>query len=370
MINFKQKKILVVSPNNLGDGSDYVLEEIVLECSKRFKKIEVIYFRQLNGKGWKNLPDNVSVNCLNAKNYWSAIFLLALFLKKSFSNQQFYFCLSSNVHINASLGFFRFLKVFKTENLVARESTLIFERFSFLKKMNYRLRYLIGYSFVDLVICQTHNMQKSLTNSISFLKKKCVIISNPLNTEKVEKGANEAVEGLQQHSPYILSVSRLIPVKQLSMLIDAYNLLPTKKMKLLIVGDGIEKSALQKKINDLKLSEKVILWGYSNNPYPIMKAASICVLSSKHEGFPNSLLQMLWLNDNCISTNCSDILQEIPALKLVKNDSPIELSKAIENMMNGELSDKTQLIERKVFLQKLSVENFVNSLLKNLADSK
>ena len=255
----------------------------------------------------------------------------------------------------------------KTDFLIDRESTVIFERFGFWKKLNYKMRYWLGYPFVDKVICQTEGMKKSLTTNISSLTKKCVVIYNPLNIKKIELGASETIEGIERFKPFILSVGRLISEKQISMLIDAYQLLLNKKTNLLIVGDGTERNNLQKQIDDLGLSQKVFLFGYATNPYPLMKQADICVLTSRHEGFPNSLLQMLVLNNNCISTNNCDVLQEIPTLKIVNNHVAVELSKAIEAMLDGNNFEKNELENKKFFLQKLNPKNFVNSLLQALS---
>ena len=70
---------------------------------------------------------------------------------------------------------------------------------------------------------------------------------------------------------------------------NSYN----KNWKLYIVGDGPEKEKLQSLIDELKLSDKVILTGKTNNIDFYYNEASILLLTSYFEGFPMIVLEAM-----------------------------------------------------------------------------
>lgn len=58
-----------------------------------------------------------------------------------------------------------------------------------------------------------------------------------------------------------------------------------------IYGSGEEQEKLQKQIDELELSEKVILKGQANNLYDLYNQYAFVVMTSRYEGFPMTLLE-------------------------------------------------------------------------------
>ena len=77
-----------------------------------------------------------------------------------------------------------------------------------------------------------------------------------------------------------------------------------RPVKLIVVGEGRERTALEDLIRDLGVGNDVDLPGFSDNPYAFMKAASLFVMSSTHEGFGNVLIEALASGCPAISTDC------------------------------------------------------------------
>src|SRR5690606_38335292 len=94
---------------------------------------------------------------------------------------------------------------------------------------------------------------------------------------------------------YIIGVGRLTKSKQVDVLIKGYknSELSKKGIKLLILGDGAEKSNLSQLITDLNLTDFVELIGYKKNVFEFIKKAKTLVLTSKSEGFPMVLVEAL-----------------------------------------------------------------------------
>lgn len=144
-------------------------------------------------------------------------------------------------------------------------------------------------------------------------------------------------ENLSYYQPYIVSVGRLNTQKNFSMLIGAYNNTKAKdEVKLLIVGDGGERSALEKLIKELNLQNKVFLIGQKDNVKDYYLQSELYILSSRFEGFPNVLIEALSNGCTCIATDCptgpNEIIQNNINGILVKNENEAELTKAIDRI--------------------------------------
>src|SRR3546814_4408454 len=89
---------------------------------------------------------------------------------------------------------------------------------------------------------------------------------------------------------YIVAAGRLVPNKNFGMLIEAFaqSGLPGS---LVIMGEGPLRGALEARIMQLGLEGRVHLPGFLENPFAVLKRASLFALPSNAEGFPNGLVE-------------------------------------------------------------------------------
>ncbi len=80
---------------------------------------------------------------------------------------------------------------------------------------------------------------------------------------------------------------------------------------LVIYGDGPERLALERRIQELRLDKKAQLPGLTTSLTAHLRTAGCFVLSSRFEGFPNVLIEALACGCPVIATNCSDSIAEI-----------------------------------------------------------
>ena len=105
--------------------------------------------------------------------------------------------------------------------------------------------------------------------------------------------------------PLILGVGRLRKQKGFSNLIRAFARVRSKQpVRLLILGEGEQRSELQRLVSDVGLQEDVMLPGFVKNPYPYITRADVFVLSSLWEGLPTVLVEALALGTPIVATNC------------------------------------------------------------------
>tara|TARA_B100001059_G_C17836435_1_gene588500 strand:+ start:3917 stop:4999 length:1083 start_codon:yes stop_codon:yes gene_type:complete len=186
----------------------------------------------------------------------------------------------------------------------------------------------IGYPFVDRLVCQTQGSK----DFYSWVKRTTVIF-NPVRNIKTQLCTNKK-------EPFILAVGSLKPEKGFDLLIKAFALAVTNNKtlnwKLIIVGEGSERSNLEKLIVDLRLESKVALPGASKNVDDYYSTASIFALSSKYEGMPNVLVEALSCGLPCISFDCDYGPSEVLANEsgvLIENGNVYAFSSKLEELM-------------------------------------
>lgn len=133
-----------------------------------------------------------------------------------------------------------------------------------------------------------------------------VSIPNPVDVERLHVLA-EAPDELLSAFPhsYVLTVGRLVSQKNTAMLIDAYAKIEADiDAHLVIIGAGSLEAELRQRIAQYGLASKIHLLGEVTNPHPWYKRASMFVLSSDSEGYPNVLLEALAHGLPVVSTDC------------------------------------------------------------------
>lgn len=105
--------------------------------------------------------------------------------------------------------------------------------------------------------------------------------------------------------PLVLGVGRLTKQKDFATLIRAFEQVTRSlSAKLLILGEGEERPALEALVRSLGLSERVAMPGFEPNPFAAMRRASVFALSSRYEGLPGALIQAMAVGAPVVSTDC------------------------------------------------------------------
>ena len=131
------------------------------------------------------------------------------------------------------------------------------------------------------------------------------VINNPCDIDRVKKLSEENIDVFA--GKYILGVGRLTRQKRFDLLIKAFHKANAKEYKLVILGEGNQRSELEKLIHELNLNEAVIMPGFVSNPYPWYKKSSLFVLSSDFEGFVNVITEAIACGTPVISTDSGPI---------------------------------------------------------------
>ncbi|HSM82411.1 MAG TPA: glycosyltransferase [Nodosilinea sp.] len=105
--------------------------------------------------------------------------------------------------------------------------------------------------------------------------------------------------------PLIVACGRLCDQKGFTYLLEAVaKVRQSVPAHLWIVGEGPLRPALERQIRHLGLDGVVRLLGFRANPYQLMAAADVFVLSSVYEGFGNVVAEALACGVPVVSTDC------------------------------------------------------------------
>ena len=126
-----------------------------------------------------------------------------------------------------------------------------------------------------------------------------VVIPNPVHPESRRLRASHEEQ-------VIVNTSRLTGPKNQRMLVQAFSRVAKlhPDYELQIFGDGPERASLEDLVKSLGLQSRVQLRRPETEILPVLSRSRIFVLTSDHEGFPNSLAEAMSLGLACIATDC------------------------------------------------------------------
>lgn len=164
----------------------------------------------------------------------------------------------------------------------------------------------------------------------SFVTNKKIIL-NPLDTYALPSVKLEDKEKL------LIAVGSLTKQKGFDMLIKALAGIDLTNWKCYIIGEGPERTLLTSLIQEYNLTEHVSLIGRKNNIYDYFTKASIFVLSSRYEGYPNVLAEAMAHGCSCVAFDCltgpSEIISNGENGYLVEANNIQQLQETIDKVI-------------------------------------
>jgi len=154
----------------------------------------------------------------------------------------------------------------------------------------------------------------------------------------------------------IITVGRLVPWKHIDSIIETVSRID--EIGLIIVGDGIERSHLEKLAKEL-IPNRVYFAGQRdrNETLSLMKACDIFILNSSYEGFPHVIIEAMGLGLAVIATSVggtSEIVRNRVNGKLINPGDRKSLYEAIKELAfspyeRQKLAEAAQSFVRKEF---------------------
>lgn len=133
------------------------------------------------------------------------------------------------------------------------------------------------------------------------LKKRCIVLENVINKNQLVQFVNN--DKCNYDFDYVF-IGRLTDQKDPKRIISITSKVKEKipKVKVGIIGDGELKNDIAQLINKKRLTDNIILCGYLNNPYRVLKQSKLLLMCSKYEGLPMTALEAMLLGTPVVST--------------------------------------------------------------------
>ena len=342
------QRIALFLPSLRGGGAERVMLTIAGELADRGHEIDLVLCQAV-GAYMQEIPRNVQLVDLHNRRLSRCLMPLLNYLNRRKPDA----LLSTMRHANL-LAIFAKLVSPHPFRLIVREANTISTHLA--EENNLKERYMpwlmkLLYPRADVVVAVSRDTRQDLITHSGVDPEHIRIIYNPVVSDQLYEQARISVTHpwLNCHTvPVILAAGRLSRQKDFSTLLDAFALLRQHTTaKLIILGEGEERSNLERQARTLGVSEDVDLPGFVNNPFSYMKQASLFVLSSLWEGLPNTLIQAMALGTPVISTDCSggsrEILRNGALGELVPTHSADHLGAAMQKVMQSIASPATTL---------------------------
>lgn len=195
------------------------------------------------------------------------------------------------------------------------------------------------YKKYDKVVCVSEDTKRAFVESFG-AEIKSTVLYNVIDEEEIlQKSMEELPYNQDNTKKHFLAVGRLTKQKSFDRLIKCCAKLRDNgyKFQLRILGEGPERENLEQLIARLNLNKDVELCGFTNNPYPYIKAADYIVCSSRYEGLSTVVLEALILGKPVVTTPCTGMTELLgdSEFGLVVKDSPGGLAQGLQTLMDS-----------------------------------
>ncbi len=301
-----RQEVLFVSPSLAGGGAERVCTTLLRHLDRE-RFAPVLALADKSGPLLAELPEDVPVLDLQAGRVRKAWGPLIKVVRQRRPQTVFTMQGHLNCVVRLAMPFFpRGTRVVAREAIILSRSIAAGEAHPMFSRL-YRLLY-PGF---DAVVCQSAEMEADLVERHGLPASRAVRIPNPVDTARLQALAARGGQELPLRRPFFVAMGRLERQKGFDLLLQALAQLPQPRPLLVLLGQGGQEAALRAQALESGLGADVEFAGFVRNPYPLLAAADLFVLSSRYEGFPNALLEALSLGTPTVAFACPGGVREI-----------------------------------------------------------
>lgn len=337
-MNNSDKRLAIFLAALYGGGAERFMLNLAEGLAQRGYSVDLI-LAQTEGPYLSEVSESVRLVDLGARRLLTSLPALIQYLRREKPT-----ALLSALHANIIALWARRLSGIPTRVVVSERNTL-----SLVAQNTSDLRWQLTpqltrffYPWADGIVAVSKGVAEDLVRTAGISRERVQVIYNLIVTPQLREKALAPLEHPwfgEGSPPVVLAVGRLTPQKNFDTLIKAFaQVRKTRPARLLILGEGEERSRLEAQVKKLDLDQDVSLPGRVINPYPYMVRASLFVLSSRWEGLPGVLIEALYCRAPIVATDCpsgpKEILSNGKYGKMVPVEDATALAQAIETTLD------------------------------------
>ena len=331
-------RIAIFLPDLRGGGAERVMLNVASALAERGCSIDIV-LAQKQGEYLEHVPSALRVIGLGVTRTLQSIVPLSAYLKRERPDA----LIGALPHANGISLLARSLSGQKMPIIISLHNTMSVEMASERGWRQLLLRSItrILSPRADAIVAVSRGVADDYAGLVGIDRARIQVIYNPVISPEMLAKSREPVNHpwLQPgQPPVILGVGRLSPQKDFQTLIKAFAVVRrTREARLIILGQGSERSGLESLVGELNLGDHVALPGFVENPFAYMANAAVFALSSRFEGLPTVLIEAMACGCRVISTDCPsgprEIIENAGTGILVPVGDPASLAGAIHNCL-------------------------------------
>ncbi len=161
-----------------------------------------------------------------------------------------------------------------------------------------------AYRRADAVVALSRGVGRELTESYGLEPTRVVTIHNPVEVEHIAANARAAIRPWTDNAPVVVGLGRLVAQKGFDLLLRAFAAAAPDNARLVIIGDGPDRDALQHLAGELGIEGRVGIRTSAEDIAPWLTHAAMFVLSSRWEGFGHVIVEAMASGTPVIAADC------------------------------------------------------------------
>jgi len=306
------RRVTVFLQDLAGGGAERVMLLLAGGMAQKGVLVDLVLVRA-QGPYLSSIPQGVRVIPLNCRRTLKSVWPLARYLERERPAA----LLSALVHVNIAAVLAARLARTATRVIVT-EHNQISQNMAAGPKASVALAHrAVGwlYPWADRIVAVSEGVADDLSAFSGLARDRIDVIHNPIVTPQMLAMADQPPNHpwlTNRRADVILGVGRLNPQKDFATLLRAFALVRARRdARLIIIGEGGERAALEGLVAELGLADSVDMPGFVDNPYAFMKSCDLMVLSSRWEGLPTALVEAMACGTPVVATDCRSGPQEI-----------------------------------------------------------
>lgn len=195
------------------------------------------------------------------------------------------------------------------------------------------------YGSADRLLTITYEMARALERDLGLDPARVTTIHNAVDVAEVRRRAAVALPA-PPPEPFLLGVGRLERQKGFDVLLRAYAAGTARhRARLVLLGDGSERDALEALARELGVADRVSMPGFTDNPWAYMARSVAFVLSSRWEGFGMVVAEAMAAGAPVVVTDCDfgpkEIVRDGESGLVVPTDDMAALRDAIDRVTSS-----------------------------------